>query len=66
MVNPIGHWFQVTFGTIFRITLMVLSDFRGTGFWIPLRGLSIFRITPGLVVTAVKNAAGSNYFLIFF
>ena len=37
MDNPIGHWLRVPF----RIRS-----------WIPLRGLSSFRVTPGLLVSA--------------
>ena len=37
MVNPLGHWPRIPFGT---------------RFWIPLRGLSDFRVTSRLVVTS--------------
>ena len=36
MINPLGHWLRILFGTRSRI---------------PLRGLSGFRVPPGLVVT---------------
>ena len=52
MVNPIGHWLRIKFGTIFGIPLGGLSGLRGIGFRIPLRGLYIFRVTLGLVVPA--------------
>ena len=50
MVNIIGHWFRIPFGTLFWIPLRGLSSFRGIGFWIPFRGLSGFWVAPGLVV----------------
>ena len=52
MVITLGHWIHIPFGTILRITLRVLSGFRGIVFRILLRGLSGFRVTPELVVTA--------------
>ena len=52
MVNPLGHWLQIPFGTITWISLMGISGFRGIGFQISLRGLSCFRVPPGLVVPA--------------
>ena len=36
MVNPLGHWLRIPFGTVLRI---------------PLRGLSGLRVTLGLVVS---------------
>ena len=51
MVNPLGHWLWILFGTRFRIPLRGLSGFRGVGLQIPLKGLSGFWVTPGLVVT---------------
>ena len=50
MVNPLGHWIQIMFGTRFRIPLRGLSGLWGIGFWIPLRGLSGLQVTPGSVV----------------
>ena len=52
MVNHLRHWPQILFGARLRIPLMVLSSFQIIGFWITLRGLSCFRVTPGLVVPA--------------
>ena len=53
MVNPIGHWIWILFGTRFRISLRGLSRFQGIGFQIPLRRLYGFRVTPVLVVPAL-------------
>ena len=52
VVNPLGHWLRILFGTIFRIPLRGLSVFWGIGLWIPLGVLSSFQVTPGLVVPA--------------
>ena len=54
MVNPIDHWLWIPFGTGFQIPLMGLSSFRGIGSWISLRGLSGYRVTLGLVVPALE------------
>ena len=51
-VNPLYHWFQILFRTRLRISLRVLYSFRGTVFLIPLRRLSRFLVSPGLVVPA--------------
>ena len=40
MVNPLGQWIHISFGSRFWILLMGLSGFQGIGFRIPLRGLS--------------------------
>ena len=53
MVNPLGHWLWIPFGTRLWIPLRGLSGFQGIEFWIPLRELYGFRVTPGLLVTAV-------------
>ena len=55
MVNPIGHWLRIQFGTRFRIPLRGLSGFRRIGFRILLRGLFGFQVPPKLVVTASIN-----------
>ena len=52
MVNPLGHWLWILFGTIFWITLSGLSGFRGIVFWVPLRRLCGFWVPPLLVVSA--------------
>ena len=54
MANPRGHWLWVLLGTRFRITI---------------RGLSGFRITPGLLVTAqpsIVPVIRSFHFLLCF
>ena len=56
MVNPLGHWVQIMFGTRYRIPLRGLSGFRGIGLRIPLRGLSGFRVLPGLLVPSLRGA----------
>ena len=53
MVNPIGHWLRIPFGTRSRIPFGGLSGFRGIGFRIPLRGLSGFWFPLGMVVPAL-------------
>ena len=50
IVNPLVHWLRIPFGTGFRIPLIGLFSFQGIGFQFPLRGLSGFGVTPGLVV----------------
>ena len=40
------------FGTVFRISLIGLSGFRGTGLRFPLRVLSVFHVTEVLLVPA--------------
>ena len=52
MVNPIGHWLRVPFCTRSRIPLRGLSGSWGIGFRVSLRGLSGFRVSPGLLVPA--------------
>ena len=52
MVNPLGHWLWVPFCARSRTALRGLSGSWGTGFRIPLRGLSGFRFPLGLVVPA--------------
>ena len=52
MVNPIGHWLRIMFGTRLGILLMGLSGFQGIIFRVLLRGLSGFRVTVGLIVPA--------------
>ena len=49
MVITIGLWIRIPFGTRSRIPLMGSYGFRGIGFRIDLRGLSSFRVTPGLI-----------------
>ena len=56
MVNPLGLWPRILFGTRLRILLRGLSGLRGIGFRIPLRVLSGFRVPPGLVITAQGNS----------
>ena len=55
MVNPLGHWLQVSFCTISRIPLRELSGFQEIGFRIPLRGLSGFWVPRVLVVTVIHK-----------
>ena len=50
MVNPLGHWVQIMFGTRYRIPLRGLSGFWVIGLLVPLRGLSGFLVPPVLVV----------------
>ena len=50
MVNPIGHWLRILFGTRLPIYLRGLSGFRGIGIRSPLRGLFRLRVTPVLAV----------------
>ena len=50
MVNPLGHWIQIMFGTIFHIPFRVLSGCQGIGFRNSLRILSGFQVTPVLIV----------------
>ena len=52
MVNPLYHWLLILFGTSSHIPSQGLSRFRGMGFRIPLRGLSVFQVSPGLLVPA--------------
>ena len=55
MVNPLCHWIRIPFGTRLRISLRGFSSFQGIEFRIPLRGLSGFRVTTGLVVTEILS-----------
>ena len=50
MVNHIRHWLWVPFCNITWIALRGLHRFRGIGFRIPLRGISGFQVTMGLVI----------------
>ena len=52
MVNHLGNWLRIPFGTSYRISLQGLSRLQGTGFRVPLRVLSGFLFTLGLVVPA--------------
>ena len=52
MVNPLGHWIYILFGTSSLIYLHGLSRFWGIGFRIPLRILSGFWVLPVSVVPA--------------
>ena len=52
MIKPFSYWFRVTFGTGFRIPLMGLSGLQETGLRIPLIGLYGFRATPGFLFPA--------------
>ena len=50
MVNPLCHCLRVLFCTRYRIPFRGLSRSWGILFWITLRGLSVSRVPPGLVV----------------
>ena len=52
MVNTLGHWLRFPFCTSSWIPLRGLSGFRVIGFRIPLGRLSGFRVPPGLLVPA--------------
>ena len=56
MVNPLGQWFQVPFGTRLRIPLRQLSGFWWTGLRINLRRLSGFRVALVLVVPEIIDS----------
>ena len=64
MVNPLGHWLRIMFGTRFQIHLRGLSRFREFGFRITLRLLYGYRVTPVLVVPALGDGPFHRHQLI--
>ena len=42
MVKPLSRWLRIPFGTSSQIPLMLLSGFRGMGFWVPQGDCLVF------------------------